>query len=188
MRPLCAALLLCATSAMVVAADEFKLEPGYKLLFNGKNLDGWQTKAAGKDGKPMPLDGKTDAFGGRFVVKDGELVIDPAVKGDRYIETVQPLGGDFTLRFDFKPDEKCNNDLLFRGTKFDINPTAKNLKGIKVNEWNTMEIVVKDGSVEYRINGEKVDAKKTTVDKGPFVVRAEFGGVAIKNVRVTEQK
>jgi hypothetical protein len=178
MRLLSCVLFVCA-AGVTFAADEFKPEPGYKLLFNGKNLDGWQTKAA----KPVSLEGKTEAFNKRYVVKDGELVIDPAVKGDRYIETVQPLSGDFTLRFDFKPDDKCNNDLLFRGTKFDINPTAKNLKGIKVNEWNTMEIVVKGGSVEYKINGEKVDTKKTTAEKGPFIVRAEFGGLAIKNIR-----
>ena len=52
--------------------DEFKPEPGFTLLFNGKNLDGWQTKAA----KPESLEGKAGAFDGRFQVKDGELVID----------------------------------------------------------------------------------------------------------------
>jgi hypothetical protein len=29
------------------AADDFKLEPGFTLLFNGKNLDGWK-EASGK--------------------------------------------------------------------------------------------------------------------------------------------
>ncbi|MFM8272258.1 MAG: DUF1080 domain-containing protein [Gemmata sp.] len=188
MRLLSCALLVCATATCVVAADEFKLESGYKLLFNGKNLDGWQQKATGKDGKTVPLEGKTDAFDKRFVVKGGELVIDPAVKGDRYIETVAPVSGNFTIKFDFKPDDKCNNDLLFLGTKFDINPTAKNLKGIKLNEWNTMEIVVKDKAVEYKVNGEKVDTKKTTQEKGPFTVRAEFGGVAIRNMRISDGK
>ncbi len=184
MRLLSCALLLCVTATAVSSADEFKLEPGFKLIFNGKNLDGWQQKGAGKDGKPVPLDGKTEAFDKRYVVKDGALVIDPAVKGDRYIETVTPVGGDFTLRFDFKPDDKCNNDLLFLGTKFDINPSAKNLKGIKVNEWNAMEIAVKGGAVEYKINGEAVGTQKTKTDKGPFSIRAEFGGIAIKNVRI----
>src|SRR5262245_32484330 len=85
----CTACILFVLSAgVVVAADDFKLEPGYKLIFNGKNLDGWQTKAAGKDGKPMSLEGKTEAYDGRFKVVDGELVYDPKVKGDRYIETV----------------------------------------------------------------------------------------------------
>ena len=188
MRPLSCVLLVCATTATVVAADEFKPEPGFKLIFNGKNLDGWQQKAAKKDDKPVALDGKTEAFDKRFVVTGGELVVDPKVKGDRYIETVVPVSGDFIVRFDFKPDDKCNNDLLFLGTKFDINPTAKNLKGIKVNEWNAMEIAVKDKSVEYKVNGEKVDTKKATVEKGPLTIRAEFGGLAIKNLRVSDGK
>ncbi len=181
------ALLLAGAACAAVAADEFKLEPGFKLLFSGKNLDGWQTKAA-KDGKPLPLDGKTDAYDKRFTVADGELVIDPKVKGDRYIESVRQFSGDFTIRFDFKPDEKCNNDLLFLGTKFDINPTAKALKGIKVNEWNAMEIAVKGGEVEYKLNGETVGTQKTKGDKGPFSIRAEFGGIAIKNLRASEAK
>lgn len=188
MRFLSCAMLLCATTAVVAAADDFKLEPGFKLIFSGKNLDGWQQKGAGKDGKPVLLEGKTEAFDKRYVVKDGELVIDPAVKGDRYIETVAPVSGDFTIRFDFKPDEKCNNDLLFLGTKFDINPTAKALKGIKVGEWNKMEIVAKGGNVEYKVNGEAVGTAKTKGDKGPFTVRAEFGGIAIKNMRISEAK
>ncbi len=187
MRLLSCAMFLCATATFVVAADDFKLEPGFTLIFNGKNLDGWQQKGAGKDGKPVLLEGKTEAFDKRYVVKDGELIIDPAVKGDRYIETVTPVSGDFTIRFDFKPDDKCNNDLLFLGTKFDINPTAKNLK-IKVGEWNKMEIVAKGGTVTYTINSEAAGTKKTTMEKGPFTVRAEFGGIAIKNVRINNTK
>src|SRR5881396_2092461 len=64
-------------------ADEFKLEPGFALLFNGKNLDGWKEAS----GKKESLEGKTDAYQGRFKVEDGKLVFDPAVKGDLYIET-----------------------------------------------------------------------------------------------------
>ncbi len=67
-----------------LAADDFKLEPGFKLLFNGKNLDGWK-EARGKKGS---LDGKTEAYGGRFKVVDGTIVYDPAVKADLHIETV----------------------------------------------------------------------------------------------------
>jgi hypothetical protein len=182
----CVVFLLTATA--VVAADEFKLEPGYKLLFNGKNLDGWQTKAAGKDGKAEPLDGKTEAFAGRFKVADGELVIDPKVKGDRYIETVAPVSGDFTIRFDFKPADGCNNDLLFLGTKFDIKVGSKDaLKGVKAGEWSKIEIVVKAGSADFIVNGEKAATQKTKADKGPFTLRAEGGAIAVKNVRITSE-
>ena len=89
---------------------------------------------------------RREAFAGRFKVKDGELVYDPKVKGDRYIETRKDVSGDFTVRFDFKPGEGCNNDILFLGTKFDILAGGKNPgKGVKLDEWNKMEIAVKDG-------------------------------------------
>ncbi len=105
----------------VTSADEFKLESGFTLLFNGKNLDGW--REAG--GKKESLDGKTEAYDGRFKVTDGKLVYDPAVGGDRYIETTKEFGKDIHIKFDFKPGPKCNNDFFLRGTKFDIIPGNK---------------------------------------------------------------
>lgn len=178
-------VLFALAASVVVAADDFKPEAGFKLIFNGKNLDGWQTKAA----KPMSLEGKTEAFDGRYQVKDGELVIDYKTKGDRYIETVQQLSGDFTIRFDFKPGEGCNNDLLLLGTKFDIRAGAKGgLKGVKVNEWNKLEIVVKGGSADFNVNGEKAATQKTKGDKGPFIIRAEFEPITIKNIRLSDGK
>ncbi len=188
MRLLSCALFVCATAMAVVAADEFKLEPGFKLLFNGKNLDGWQTKAGGKD-KAMPLEGKTEAYDNRFQVKDGELVIDYKTKGDKYIETVREFSGDFTIRYDFKPEEGCNNDTLLLGTKFDIVAGAKNtIKGVKLGEWNKMEIVAKGGSIDFIVNGEKLSTQKTKSEKGPLVLRAEFGPITYKNIRATEAK
>jgi hypothetical protein len=181
-------ILFALSAGAVVAADEFKPEPGYKLIFNGKNLDGWQTKAAGKN-KSEPLDGKTEAFDGRFRVKDGELIVDYKVKGDKYIETQQQFAGDFTIRFDFKPGDKCNNDLLLLGTKFDIRAGEKGgLKGVKVDEWNKMEVVVKGGSADFLVNGEKAATQKTKGDKGPFIIRAEFEPISIKNIRASEGK
>jgi hypothetical protein len=186
MRLLSCSLLLCA--AALAAADDPKAKADPALLFNGKNLDGWQTRASGKN-KPESLDGKTEAFGGRFAVKDGTLVIDPKVKGDRYIETVRQFSGDFILRYDFKPENGCNNDTLLLGTKFDIVAGAKNTtKGVKLGAWNTMEIVVKGGSADFIINGQKAATQKTKADKGPLVLRAEFGAIAYKDIRLTAGK
>lgn len=192
MRLICCAFIVCASAIAVTAADDFKPEPGFVKLFNGKNFDGWQTKAA----KPVSLDGKTDAYDNRYVAKDGEMVIDYKVKGDKYIQTAREFSGDFTIRYDFKPGEGCNNDTLLLGTKFDIVSGGK-LKGVKDNEWNTMEIVAKDGSIDFIINGQKAatqkvkapkDAKDTKDVKGPLVLRAEFGVISYKNIRATEAK
>src|SRR5262249_46886729 len=117
-------------------ADDFKLEPGFTLLFNGKNLDGWKEAIKNKES----LEGKTEAFGGRFKVVEGRLVYDPAVKGDLYIETVKEFGKDVHIKLDFKPGPKCNNDFFLRKTKFDIIPEKGETKKVKEGEWQTFEI------------------------------------------------
>ena len=172
--------LVCA--AVSVAADEFKPEPGFALLFNGKNFDGWQTQTGQKES----LDGKAEAFGGRFVAKGDELVIDPAVKGDVLIETKRQFGGRVTIRFEFKPDARCNNDLFLLGTKFDIK--KEDIKNLKQDEWNELEIVAKDGKAAFTCNGQMVRSIATKGDKSALAIRAEFGAMTIRKLRASESK
>jgi hypothetical protein len=173
---------LTVLAPLALRADEFTLEPGFTLLFNGQNLDGWKEAS----GKKEALDGKTEAFNGRFKVVDGRLVYDPAVKGDLYIETTREFGKDVHIKFDFKPGPKCNNDLFLRGTKFDIIPGNKENKNVKEGEWYTLEIVVIGDKIEHKINGEVMRTAKATAKATPFKLRAEFGSIEIKNIRVKE--
>ncbi len=171
------------SSSLVVAADDTKLESGFKPLFNGKDLDGWK-EASGKS--RASLAGKTEAFKGRFKVVDGKLVLDPAVKGDLYIETARQFGKDVHIKFDFKPGAKCNNDLFLRGTKFDIVPGNKENKGVELGKWSTFEIVVHGDKVEHRINGTTRRTSKAGAKPTPFKLRAEFGAIEYRNIRVKE--
>jgi hypothetical protein len=182
--------LFCVTALVLLLAkpgltdDDFKLEPGFKLLFNGKNLDGWKEA----NGKKEALDGKTEAHGGRFKVVEGRLVYDPAIKGDLYIETVQEFGKDVCIRFDFKPGAKCNNDFFLRGTKFDIIPGNKENKNVKEGEWYACEILVTGDKVEHKIGGEvaRTSTLKADAPASPFKLRAEIGAIEIKNIRAKE--
>ena len=174
--------LMVVTAGPSLSADDFQLEPGFKLLFNGKNLDGW--KEAG--GKKEALDGKTEAYGGRFKVVEGRIVYDPAVKGDLYIESVKEFGKDVHIKFDFKPGAKCNNDFFLRGTKFDIIPGNKENKDVKEGEWYPFEIIVKGDKIEHKVNGETSRTSKAGDKATPFKLRAEFGAIEIKNIRVKE--
>lgn len=185
MRRMSSAFLVTVTLLMPlpgILADDFKLEPGFTLLFNGKNLDGW--REAG--GKKETLERKTEAYNGRFKVVDGRLVYDPSVKGDRYIETAREFGKDVHIKFDFKPGPKCNNDLFLRGTKFDIIPGNKENKNVKEGEWYTFEIVVSGDKIEHKVNGETARTSKAGAQATPFKLRAEFGAIEIKNIRVKE--
>ena len=170
--------LLCPVPTM--SGGEFKLEQGFTLIFNGKNFDGWkEAKSKAKE----PLDGKTEAFKGRFKIEKGSIVIDYKIKGDSYIETAKEFGKDVTIRFDFKPGEGCNNDFFLRGSKFDITPKVK---GVKDGEWNTLEIIVTGDKIEHKINGESARKSDLKAKSSPFMIRAEFGVIEIKNIRVKE--
>ncbi len=158
-------------------------EPGFVPLFNGKNLDGWQTA---KTATAEPLDGKTEAFGGRFKVADGTLTYDPAVKGNLYIETVKEFAKDVHIKLEFNPGSKCNNDFFLRGTKFDVVPGGKETKDVKEGEWQTLEIIVQGDKVEHRINGQVIRTSKASSAASRFMLRAEFGAIQIRNIRVKE--
>ena len=184
MRSLLCFLLLCGLSVSLPIASSLggdsKLEPGFKLIFNGKDFDGWQPQ-----GKKDNHTGKAEAFGGRFKVVAGSMVIDPNVKGGAYLETVQEFNKDVVLKFDFKAGPKCNNDIFLKGIKFDIVPGNKECPTVKEGEWATCEIIVTGDNVEHKINGQ-TSRKSTGKKNGPFTVRAEFGAIELKNIRVKE--
>lgn len=170
-------------AALVLAADP-KTEDGFTPLFNGKDLSGWQIAAnKDKDKGGESLDKKTETSTKRYAVKDGVIVIDPKVKGDMVLLTDKKFEKDAHIRFEFKPGKGCNNDLYFRGLKFDINPDS--VKQIKLDEWNTLEIVAKGDEAEVKVNGESVKKFKIK-GSSPFGIRAEFGPIEIKNMRVKE--
>jgi len=173
-------ILVLAVLAAVLPQDD----PGFTPIFNGKNLDGWKEAS----GKKEALDGKTEAYGGRFKVVEGRLVIDPEVKGDLHIETVRTFAKDVHIKFEFKPGPKCNNDLFLRGTKFDIVPGNKENKNVKEGEWTTCEIVVAGDKIEHKVGGEsaRTSTLKADAPASPFRIRAEIGAMEIKNLRVKE--
>lgn len=169
--------------AFLFAADP-KPDDGFTPLFNGKDLSGWQVAAnKDRDKGGESLDKRAESPTKRFVVKGGVIVIDPAVKGDLVILTDKKFEKDAHIKFEFKPGKGCNNDLYFRGLKFDIKPG--DIKGCKVDEWNTLEIVATADAAEVKVNGEGV---KTFKLKGntPFGIRAESGPIEIRNLRVKE--
>jgi hypothetical protein len=59
---------------------------------------------------------------------------------------------------------------------------------VKVGEWSKMEIVVKSGSADFIVNGEKLATQKLKGDKGPLILRAEYEPITIKNIRGSEGK
>ena len=170
-----AAMTLFVPKVRNTQADEFQLEKGFTLFFNGKDLTGW--KLRGGDS----LDGKTEAPKKRFQVTDGKLIIDGKVKGNMVIDTTREFKGDVHIKFQYLPDAKCNNDLYFRGLKFDIKKAG--IKNIQEGKWNDFEIVVTGSQVEFKNNGETQRTQNAKSESSPLGVRAEFGAIEIRRMR-----
>jgi Domain of Unknown Function (DUF1080) len=89
-------------------------EPGFRPIFDGKDLTGWRVRN-------VELAGKTASDDGRFAVKDGTLLItgskDTPPKVIE-IETVESFDGDFTLRFEFRASRDANSGLHLRDKSF----------------------------------------------------------------------
>ena len=172
--------MLCVLAGLIaplcMAADDFKPEAGFTLIFNGKNLDGWKTKTG------ESTDGKTEAYNGRFKAAEGNLVIDVKVKGDVILSTAKEFGKDAHLKFDYMPGAGCNNDLFFYGTKFDLKKA--DVKNLKEGEWNQFEIIVQGGKAEFKNNGESLKTMPTKSDKSGLGIRAEFGPIQFRHLRV----
>lgn len=178
---LAASLAIFLVSMARAGDDEFKIEQGLTLLFNGKSLDGWKMRSGGEK-----LDGKTEAYKGRFKIKDGRLIIDPKVPGDVIIESQAELAGDVHIKFEFLPGKGCNNDLFLRGLKFDL--VKQQVKGMKEGEWNQLDIVIKGKKAQFICNGQIARTATVKNERSPLGIRAEYGAVEIRRLRFRAAK
>jgi len=153
---------------------------GFKLLFNGKDLTGWQGNIQG------------------YVVKDGTIVVEPKLGGgDLY--TMQEYG-DFIMRFEFKLTPGANNGLgirtplsvnaAYQGMELQIlDDTASKYKNLKpyqfhgsiygvvpakrgylkpVGMWNFQEVIAKGKQITVKLNGTTIvdaDIQKASTPK-----------------------
>jgi hypothetical protein len=165
-------------------AGDFTPEPGYTLLFNGKDLTGWR---AGKD----KLDGKTETANKRFQVLDGAIVIDGKGGGDLY--TQQEFNKNFHLKLEFRAAPKADSGLYIRGTQLQVRdyPTVgpyKNVKGFKDGGWNELDITVKGGVVTTTVNGKPLtdkDVLELTVKDGKPAAKLNGQPVDVSNIQVS---
>ncbi len=167
-------------------------EPGFKSLFNGKDLTGWRL------GK-RDLAGKSASDDGRFAVKDGILVI--AGSKDKpprmaEIDTVESFDGDFTLRLEFRASRDANSGLHLRDKVFAhqlqirdyprVGP-YKTLKDYKAEDWNAIEVVVTGSRARCTCNGEVLEAALEIPARGPLSLQSEINVVEYRHIRIKRE-
>lgn len=171
--------LLCAAQAGFSADKNHSNESalsakekrdGWKLLFDGKSLDGWRGF------------GKPEAPKQGWSVEEGFLKLHPkSGRGD--IITTETFT-NFDFRWEWKLPARANNGVKYLASEkrphtpgpeyqmiddtletdakrmtaslYDILPPAKNKPSRPMGEWNESRILVRGNHVEHWLNGKKV--------------------------------
>ncbi len=182
-----------ALTATGVLADDFKNEPGFKSLYNGKDLSGWGYRD--KDYKPAEtFDGKAEASDGRYTAKPGILTVNPHVEGKarfRQLYTVEEFPKNFHLKLEFRAAVNADSGIYVRKPQLQcrdylVAGPYKELKKYKAQDWNQIEVVVKDGVARCTCNGEVLEAALKLPATGPIGLEADRGTMEYRRIRIKE--
>jgi lysophospholipase L1-like esterase len=209
LRPVFATLGFLETTAY-----EFTPEPGFVSLFNGGNLTGWgfrNTSDADKETAqkwqardpnappwpivtaPISFDGQTTSSDGRFVAKNGRLIVATPAEGRKIqqISTTRDFGKDFILRVEFRATPNADSGIFIRGRQLQCRdyPLAgpyKKLKNYRPGDWNEIEVTVTGGTAHCLCNGEVLEAAMKVPETGPVGFEGDRGQMEYRRIRIKE--
>jgi hypothetical protein len=185
---LTAVAAIFALNAAAADTDDFKLEPGYHSLFNGKDLTGWGYKT-------NSFDGNIDASDGRYSAKDGLIVVHPhdPAKGPRLRQmwTKEEFPKNFHLLLEFRAAYNADSGLFLRDPQLQVRDYLvagpyKQLKKYKPQDWNVIEVIVKDNVAYCTCNGEVLETAMKLPPTGPIGLEADRGQVEYRHIRIKE--
>ena len=155
-----ATLITLTLSLAISQADAgFVLEPGFKLLLNGKDLTGWRYSNG------PAFDGKANASDGRYSAKDGKIIVNPG-KGTAQMWTVQEFPTDFHLKLEFRAEVNADSGVFIREPQF-VGQTKDRLATEEAAKW--VEGAVRDHFDNWLAN----DTKSAGAILDFLVLRAE---------------
>jgi hypothetical protein len=142
------------------AAADFQPEPGYESLFNGKDLTGWRYGGKAVDGMTETPDKRFEVKDGVILAnaKDAK-----GKGGIRDLYTVKNYPQDFHLKLQFRAAPRADSGVYIRGPQLQVRdyPTVGPYRKVKFNtgDWNDLDITVRGGVVKTTVNGRALTAK-----------------------------
>jgi len=195
-----------------VEADNFQPEEGFVSLFNGKDLTGWGVQATPEEtlkqrenvlkknpnGPVWPIfkeskafDGKIASDDGRYVARNGRLVVMTPAEGRRIqtLSTSKEFPKDFTLRLEFRATPNADSGVFLRKPQlqcrdYTVAGPYKTLKSYKPQEWNVLEVVAKGGAAKCTCNGEVLEEAFKIPETGPIGLEGDRGQMEYRRIRI----
>ena len=194
--------------------DDFKPEPGYESLFNGRDLTGWELRptsqedldsrrgwqASDPNAPPWPvvketkvLDGRSATEDGRYLAVNGRLVVATPSEGRRIqkIWTTRDFATDFILKLEFRATPNADSGIFIRGPQLQCRDYLlagpyKALKRYKPQEWNEIVVTVKGGLAHATCNGEVLEEAMEVPASGPVGLEGDRGQMEYRHIRIRE--
>ena len=160
-----------------VQSGEFKLEPGFTRLDNGKDLQGWTGDQSG------------------WSVAEGAIHLDAKkAKGNIYAQT--PHSKNAVIRMQFRATENADSGVFIHGNQLQVRdyPKAGPAQYAKfakpAGQWNDLEFDITNGVAVVKLNGEVIE-KAWAIGKNEkqgVGLQRERGDFDFRYIRVMEKK
>lgn len=167
--------------------DDFVPEPGFESLFNGRDLTGWGYEAG------APMDGKTASGDGRYIVRNGRLVVTVSRAGQRYVKlwTTRRFPKDFTLKLEFRASPNADSGIFVREPQlqcrdFTIAGPFALLRHYRPLDWNEIVVTVRGGLAHCTCNGEVLVDAMPVPATGSIGLESDRGQMEYRRIRVQE--
>jgi lysophospholipase L1-like esterase len=174
--------------------DTFQPEQGFVSLFNGKDLTGWGFREMRTQEKKEAFDGQTKSSDGRYVAKNGRLIVMTPPEGRKIAQlwTTREFPKNFTLKLEFRATPNADSGVFIRRPQLQCRdyPLAgpyKQLTKYKPQDWNEMIVVVKDGKAHCTCNGEVLQDALEVPASGPIGLEGDRGQMEYRRLRLQEQ-
>ena len=186
--------ILATLDFLETADDDFKPEPGFVSLFNGKDLTGWGFRDQKTMEPQANFDGKPASSDGRYVAKHGRIIVTTPPEGRRVQQmwTTREFPKNFTLKLDFRATPNADSGVFIRKPQLQCRdyPLAgpyKNLKQYRPQDWNEIIVTVKDGVALCTCNGEVLEEAFKLPETGPIGLEGDRGQMEYRRIRLMEQ-
>jgi lysophospholipase L1-like esterase len=174
-----------------VLEDDFRPEPGFELLFNGKDLTGWGYRNNKTLKKTESFDGKAISSENRYLARHGRLIVTTPPEGRAFTQlwTHEEFGTDFTLKLEFRANANADSGVFIRRPQLQcrdylVAGPYKELKNYKPGEWNEIVIEVKGRAARCTCNGEVLEAFFKLPASGPIGLEGDRGQMEYRRIRI----
>jgi hypothetical protein len=192
-------LVLFGLFGVGVYAQEWQPDPGFACLFNGEDLSGWCFRAKVKKADPQSgailarFDGKAESNdAGRYSVKEGILTVNFPQGRERLISqlyTVDEFSGNFILKLEFRASVNADSGIFIRRPQLQcrdylVAGPYTNLVHYKAQDWNQVEVTVKDNTARCTCNGEVLEVALKLPATGPIGLEGDRGQMEYRHIQI----